>query len=97
MAAHSNAGAEHTKAGATAHASDAEGFHAYGVLWTPAELVWYYDDVAVARAATPADMHGPMDMLVNLASAAPPGSMPTGLPRLPKCASTISAPTRWTT
>ncbi len=79
MAAHSNAGAEHTKAGATVHASDAEGFHTYGVLWTPDELVWYYDDVAVARAATPADMHDPMYMLVNLAVGGTAGPPSDGL------------------
>jgi beta-glucanase (GH16 family) len=41
-------------------------FHTYGVLWTPSELVWYVDGRAVAEAATPADMHTPMYMLLDL-------------------------------
>src|SRR3546814_12879833 len=38
----------------------------YGVLWGPEEIVWTYDGVAVAETATPADMHDPMYMVVNL-------------------------------
>jgi beta-glucanase (GH16 family) len=44
-----------------------DGFHTYGVLWDEDQIVWYFDDVAIARADTPADMHDPMYMLVNLA------------------------------
>jgi Ca2+-binding RTX toxin-like protein len=43
------------------------GFHTYGVLWTASEVTWYLDGTAVKSVATPADMHGPMYMLVNLA------------------------------
>lgn len=67
MTAHSKASGQHTTVSSTANVSDTEGFHTYGVLWTEDEIVWYYDDVAVARADTPADMHDPMYMLVNLA------------------------------
>ncbi|TIN00881.1 MAG: glycoside hydrolase family 16 protein, partial [Mesorhizobium sp.] len=65
LTGHSNATGTHTTVGTTAYAADTEGFHTYGVLWTEDELVWYFDDVEVARAATPADMHDPMYMLVN--------------------------------
>lgn len=44
-----------------------DGFHNYGVLWTEDELVWYFDDVEIARGRTPDDMHDPMFMVVNLA------------------------------
>jgi beta-glucanase (GH16 family) len=43
------------------------GFHTYGVLWTAQTLTWYVDGKAVAAATTPADMHGPMVIRVNLA------------------------------
>lgn len=43
------------------------GFHDYGVLWTPDRLAWFFDGCRVAETATPADMHGPMYMLLNLA------------------------------
>lgn len=45
----------------------AEGFHTYGVKWTPEELVWYFDGHAVSNMPTPWDMHGPMYLIVNLA------------------------------
>ncbi|WP_062110969.1 family 16 glycosylhydrolase [Aureimonas sp. AU40] len=43
------------------------GYHTYGVLWTASQVTWYLDGTAVKSVATPADMHGPMYMLVNLA------------------------------
>jgi Ca2+-binding RTX toxin-like protein len=46
---------------------DPSGFHNYGLLWTPQTLTWYYDDVAVFQAPTPADWTRPMFMLLNLA------------------------------
>lgn len=49
------------------HVPSTDGFHNYGLLWTKDELVWYFDDVEIARAKTPADMHDPMYMVVNLA------------------------------
>ena len=44
-----------------------EQFHTYGVLWDRDHIVWYLDHVEVRRIATPADMHTPMYVLVNLA------------------------------
>jgi Ca2+-binding RTX toxin-like protein len=43
------------------------GYHTYGVLWTADTVTWYLDGSAVRSEATPADMHGPMYMMVNLA------------------------------
>lgn len=42
-------------------------FHTYAVNWQADYITWYVDGAAVARAATPADMHKPMYMLLNLA------------------------------
>jgi len=43
------------------------GFHTYGMMWTAATITWYIDGTAVAQIDTPADMHSPMYMLVDLA------------------------------
>ena len=42
-------------------------FHTYGVLWSATTVSWYFDGRLIAAAATPADMHKAMFMLVNLA------------------------------
>ncbi|WP_374471344.1 family 16 glycosylhydrolase [Phenylobacterium sp.] len=66
--AHSNATGAHTSKGIASYTpGGAEGFHTYGVLWTPSELAWYVDGVQVFAQATPADMNKPMFMLANLA------------------------------
>jgi beta-glucanase (GH16 family) len=44
-----------------------DGFHTYGVLWTPSTLTYYVDGTPVWQTATPADMNSPMHMIVNLA------------------------------
>ena len=46
---------------------DPAGLHTYGMLWTPQTLTFYYDDVAVYRAPTPAAWTEPMYMLLNMA------------------------------
>ncbi len=33
------------------------------MLWTEEEIVWYFDDTAIARADTPSDMHDPCTCL----------------------------------
>ncbi len=58
-----------------------QGYHRYGVMWTPTTLTYYFDGQQVAQAATPADLHKPMYMLANLAvggnwPGAPDGSTP---------------------
>ncbi len=42
-------------------------FHVYGLTWTRERLVWSLDGRAVFEAATPADLHKPMFLVVNLA------------------------------
>jgi beta-glucanase (GH16 family) len=67
VTAHSNATGQHTMQSTPVKVASTAGFHTYGVLWEKDEIVWYLDDVAIAHANTPADMHKPMYMLVNLA------------------------------
>lgn len=43
------------------------GFHDYGLLWTADRLTWFFDGCPMAETPTPADLHGPMYMLINLA------------------------------
>lgn len=43
------------------------GMHSYGLLWTEKSLTWYIDGTAVKTASTPADMHKPFYMILNLA------------------------------
>jgi hypothetical protein len=51
----------------TAIPGDTTGFHTYGALWTPDRIVWFVDGKQTATAPTPADMHKPMYVLLNLA------------------------------
>ncbi len=53
----------------------AEGFHTWGLLWTPDELAWYLDGVEVFSTPTPAGMHESMYVLIDLAvkDGTPPG------------------------
>ncbi|HEX2801221.1 MAG TPA: family 16 glycosylhydrolase, partial [Phenylobacterium sp.] len=44
-----------------------EGFHTYGMLWTPQTVTFYYDGIEVLRGATPSTWTSPMAMIVNLA------------------------------
>lgn len=56
-----------TSAGSTFVPDGDTSFHNYGFLWTAETLTWYLDGVAVFSAPTPADMHSPMYLILNLA------------------------------
>jgi len=45
----------------------ATSFHNYGVLWTAETITYYIDGTAVYQIPTPANMHEPMYLLVNMA------------------------------
>ncbi|PBB35386.1 family 16 glycosylhydrolase [Mesorhizobium sp. WSM3868] len=79
MTAHTMETGTHTMVGSTVNVMDTAGFHTYGLLWTPDKLVWTYDGVQVAEAATPSDMDKPMYMLVNLAIGGQAGAPPDHL------------------
>jgi beta-glucanase (GH16 family) len=66
--AHSRARGEHTEVSSAVATPDlSDDFHVYAVRWTDEEIDWYFDGRRVASAPTPADMHKPMYLLVNLA------------------------------
>lgn len=79
MTAHTNETGTHTTVGSTVNVSNTDGYHTYGLLWTPDKLVWTYDGVQVAEAATPSDMNKPMYMLVDLAVGGQAGAPPDHL------------------
>ena len=50
------------------HVTDtSNAFHVYAVDWQPTEITWYFDGKPVFKEPTPADMHTPMYLLINLA------------------------------
>jgi beta-glucanase (GH16 family) len=66
--AHSKASGQHTATPHVVKVPDTSAdFHNYAVDWGQDDIKWYFDDIEVARAPTPPDMHKPMYMLVNLA------------------------------
>jgi beta-glucanase (GH16 family) len=79
VTAHSNATGTHTMQSTAVNVPSTDGFHNYGVLWDKDQIVWYFDDVAVAHANTPSDMHKPMYMLVDLAVGGVAGTPANGL------------------
>jgi beta-glucanase (GH16 family) len=79
VAAHSDETGSRTTVGSAVGVPDTDGFHTYGLLWTEDELVWYFDNTEIFRADTPADMHEPMYMLVNLAVGGAAGTPADGL------------------
>eukprot|EP00913_Durusdinium_trenchii_P031535 g29527.t1 len=79
VTAHSAAGGSHTMTSFPVRVASTEGFHTYGVLWDEDHITWYFDDVAIAQTDTPADMHDPMYMVVNLAVGGTAGAPSNGL------------------
>ena len=45
----------------------ADDFRTLGMTWTPSEVVFTFEGVETHRIPTPANMHGPMALLLNLA------------------------------
>jgi beta-glucanase (GH16 family) len=67
VTAHTNVGGFNSMISSAVDVGDTtQGFHTYGVDWTPTTITWYFDGQEIATCATPADMHSPMYMLVNL-------------------------------
>jgi beta-glucanase (GH16 family) len=79
LTTHSNATGSQVTETHKAAVAGIGGFHDFGVLWGPQEIVWYFDGVEVARTATPEDMHDPMYMVVNLAVGGIAGAPAEGL------------------
>jgi beta-glucanase (GH16 family) len=48
-------------------ANTSSAFHNYGIDWEADKITWYFDDKPIYSIATPADMHQPMYMIMNLA------------------------------
>lgn len=68
MSWHSNAGGKHSFETKPIDIPDAAAdFHTYSVEWTKDTINWFFDDIEVASAPTPQDLHQPMYMLINLA------------------------------
>lgn len=58
---------------------DTQGFHTYGVNWTPTTLTWYFDGVQMYQTPTPDNMNTPMYLLLDTMTSTN-GSMIGALP-----------------
>lgn len=68
VSVHSNASGSHELDHAAVATPDlSAAFHRYGVNWQADTITFYFDGRQVAQVATPADLHKPMYMIVNLA------------------------------
>jgi Ca2+-binding RTX toxin-like protein len=58
----------HTSEGVPVNVGDfSSGYHTYAVDWEADKITFFYDNKQVYQVDTPADMHGPMYMIANLA------------------------------
>jgi beta-glucanase (GH16 family) len=65
---HTNQTGSHTSQGMAANVGDfSTGYHTYAVDWESDKITFFYDNKQIFQVATPADMHGPMYMIANLA------------------------------
>ena len=65
---HSYASGSHWQNSDNAHqvADTSQGYHTYGLSWTPDTVTWYYDGQAMQTLPTQPDQHVPMMILANL-------------------------------
>ncbi|MFC3070261.1 family 16 glycosylhydrolase [Phenylobacterium soli] len=62
---------------------DDGGYHTYGTLWSPSDIVFYVDGNEVWRTATPSDMNQPMHIIANLALGGSWAGLPDGTTPFP--------------
>jgi hypothetical protein len=71
---HSKAQGKYEKFGKVNRVADTSAdFHTYAVDWQKEEIAFYFDDVEIFRTPTPADLHKPMYMIINVAVGGWPG------------------------
>jgi serralysin len=64
---HSFATGTEVSAASTIYTPDlSSAYHVFSVLWTASSITWFLDGTAVRSVATPADMNGPMYMMIGL-------------------------------
>jgi beta-glucanase (GH16 family) len=84
LTAHSNDHGKHVKFEHNVDSPDlSDAFHTFGMSWLPTEITWYLDGVEVARSPTPADMHKPMFLIINLAVGGTWAGAPDAATRFP--------------
>lgn len=65
---HSAVGGANVATTTAVHVADTSGaFHLYGLDWQENKITWYFDGAPICQQPTPADMHTPMYLLINLA------------------------------
>jgi len=65
---HTQQTGSHTQQALATHVGDySSGYHTYAVDWEADKITFYFDNKEIYQVDTPADMHGPMYMIANLA------------------------------
>jgi beta-glucanase (GH16 family) len=84
VTAHWNAGKQEAQKSFAVTVPDmSAAFHTYGMLWTAECIAWYFDGKRIAYMATPATLHSPMYLIVNLAVGGKWGGYPDEKTRFP--------------